>query len=479
MKRLFKPLGNKLLIGMVVGAAFVLGAREAVEYTSTDRFCEICHVHPHATESWKLSTHYKNASGTITHCVDCHLPPEGLAYLYHKARLGGNDVYVKFFGDVESIDWDEKSKLEHALTYTFESGCLKCHHDLFPPELSERGITNHRNYEKDPAAKPCISCHLNVGHYHEEDEFGKPVTTTQAVFTESAAVEKFDNYTERIPGTDIEFEMVAIPGGTFQMGSPESEENRRADEGPVRQVKLSPYWIGKTEVTWDEYEAFYAATKSEGRSSDTKALSDVDAMTGPTPPWGNPGQGWGRGKRPAITMSHRSAVTYCNWLSKVTGKTYRLPTEAEWEYACRGGTKDAYFFDPAESTDKPYAFYSDNSDEKTHTPSEVKPNPYGLLNMAGNVCEFCLDWYGEKTYASYPEGLVVNPRGPESGDERVIRGGSFLTGLSELRSAARDYTRHDDWVRTDPQIPKSVWWYSDSIDVGFRVVCENKQEESK
>ncbi len=480
MKRLFKPLGTKLFIGIVVGVVGTIGAREAVEYTSTDTFCEACHVHPHSTESWKLSAHYKNPSGTITHCVDCHLPPGGVAYLYYKTKFGVRDTFVKFFGDVESIDWEEKSKLDHALTHTFESGCLKCHHDLFPPELSERGVTNHKQYEKDPAAKPCISCHLHTGHFHEGDQFGRQAEPEQEVFVESASVEKFDNYTERIPGTDVEFEMVAIPGGTFLMGSPESEVNRRADEGPVRPVKLSPYWIGKTEVTWDEYEAFYAATKSEGRSSDTEAMKKVDAVTGPTPPWGNPGQGWGRGKRPAITMSHHSAMTYCDWLSRVTGKTYRLPTEAEWEYACRGGTKGPYFFDPAELSTKRYAFYNENSDEKTHTPSEAVPNPFGLLNMAGNVCEFCLDWYDEKTYAGYPESPpIVDPRGPKTGEEHVIRGGSFLTGLSELRSAARDYTRHDDWVRTDPQIPKSIWWYSDSIDVGFRVVCEGKPKESQ
>ncbi len=482
MKRLLTLHRNKLVIGIVVGAACTVGGREAVEYTSTDGFCELCHVHPHATESWKRSKHYSNPSGTITHCVDCHLPPEGLAYLYHKVRLGGNDVLVKLFGDVEAIDWEEKSKLEHALTYTFESGCLKCHHDLFPPGLSERGVTNHKNYEKDPAAKPCIECHLHTGHYHEGDEFGKTAKAGQEVYEESVAVENFEDYTERIPGTDVQFEMVAIPAGTFRMGSPESEPDRRPDEGPVRTVKLSPFWIGKTEVTWDEYEAFYAATASEGRSSDTVAMKteDVDAISGPTPPWGNPDQGWGRGKRPAITMSHHSAMTYCEWLSRVTGKKYRLPTEAEWEYACRGGTEGTFFFDPKVKGEKPFAFYNENSEEKTHLPSEAAPNPFGLLNMAGNVCEFCLDWYDEKTYASYPEGVpIVDPRGPDTGEERVIRGGSFLCGLSEMRSAARDYTRHDEWVRTDPQIPKSIWWYSDSIDVGFRVVCEKEAEPSK
>jgi len=480
MRRLLKLHKNKLLIGIVIGAVGAFGGREAVEVTSRDRFCEICHVHPHATESWKLSSHYGNPSGVIVHCVDCHLPPGGVAYLYHKARLGGRDLYGKLFRDVSAIDWEERSKLEHALDYTFEAGCLKCHHDLFPPGLSERGATNHREYEKDPAAKPCLDCHLHVGHFHEGDQFGRTAKAGQEVFAEAAAVKDFADYTERVPGTDVAFEMVALPGGTFSMGSPDSEADRRPDEGPVRTVTVSPFWIARTEVTWDEYEAFYAATKSEGRSSDTAAVAGVDAVTGPTPPWGNPGQGWGRGKRPAITMSHLSATTYCDWLSRVTGKKYRLPTEAEWEYACRGGTKGVFFFDPKKTGPKPSAFYNENSDEKTHVPSDAAPNPFGLLNMAGNVCEFCLDWYDEKAYAGAAEGgTIVDPRGPKTGKEHVIRGGSFLCGLSEMRSAARDYTRHDDWVRTDPQIPKSIWWYSDSIDVGFRVVCETEGKASK
>lgn len=491
MKRLFTLLKSRLVIGIVVGVAAALGGREALEYTSRDSFCEVCHVHPHATTSWKLSTHYKNPSGTITHCVDCHLPPGGFAYLYHKVRLGGRDTVVRFFGDLSALDWDAKGKLPYALHHTFESGCLKCHHDLFPPGLSDRGATNHREYQKHPGAKPCIECHLHVGHFHEGDQFGKPVktgrpattgqavTTTRKVVAESADVKDFADYTERIPGTDVQFDMVAIPGGTFLMGSPESEPNRRPDEGPVRTVTVSPFWIGRTEVSWDEYEAFYAATGSKGRTSDTAAIAGVDAVTGPTPPWGDPGQGWGRGKRPASTMSHHAAMTYCDWLSRVTGKKYRLPTEAEWEYACRGGTKTAYFFDPSKIGEKPFAFYSENCDGKTQPPSAAAPNPFGLLNMAGNVCEFCLDWYDEKAYSRTPQGVpIVDPRGPETGKERVIRGGSYLCGLSELRSAARDYTRHNEWVKTDPQIPKSIWWYSDSTDVGFRVVCE-RQEKSK
>jgi len=92
--------------------------------------------------------------------------------------------------------------------------------------------------------------------------------------------------------------------------------------------------------------------------------------------------------------------------------------------------------------------------------------------MPGNVAEFCSDWYQPDAYSKYPEGLIKDPKGPESGEEHVIRGGTFMNPAGFLRSAARDYTRTEAWLRTDPQIPKSIWLYSDCFNVGFRVVCE-------
>lgn len=109
---------------------------------------------------------------------------------------------------------------------------------------------------------------------------------------------------------------------------------------------------------------------------------------------------------------------------------------------------------------------------KTQLPGRVKPNAFGLKNMLGNVAEFCSDWYREDAYSLYPEGVVKDPKGPESGEERVVRGGSFQSTADLVRSAKRDYTRTAAWLKTDPQMPKSIWWYSDCIDVGFRVVCE-------
>jgi formylglycine-generating enzyme len=287
--------------------------------------------------------------------------------------------------------------------------------------------------------------------------------------------------------------MIAIPGGEFTIGSPPDEPYRGEDEGPVRKVQISPFFLGRLEVTWDEYNTFYYETSYNKGRQDNKSLIDpdeVDAITGPTPPWGTADQGWGMGQRPAITMTWRAAETYCRWLSAKTGKTYRLPTEAEWEYAARGGNAGPYFFegdprkfDPDRFLNRifgldttvinSYVVYRGNSQGKTQPPGTVNPNPFGLENMLGNVYEFCADWYAADAYSMYPAGLlVVDPLGPVSGKERVIRGGSFNSAAGQVRAAARNHTRHDDWQINDPQAPKSIWWYTDSNEVGFRVVLE-------
>jgi formylglycine-generating enzyme required for sulfatase activity len=187
-------------------------------------------------------------------------------------------------------------------------------------------------------------------------------------------------------------------------------------------------------------------------------------------------------------MTYYAAEKYCEWLSLVTGKTYRLPTEAEWEYAARGGTTGPYFFggevkDYADvglrarlfgvdtSVINSYAVYMRNSQGRSQLPEMVRPNPFGLKNMLGNVAEFCQDIYIEDAYTKVP-GPVSDPVVVAGGQEHVIRGGSFLSDAVELRVTARSKTNHDAWLRTDPQIPKSLWWYSDCYHVGFRVVCE-------
>jgi len=492
-----KSKGWTLSIGAFLCLVIIVAINKVSSYTSTDKYCMSCHVHPWAEESWRLSSHHNNRTGVTTHCVECHLPPQGQGYLLAKAKHGSIDVYGLLFKDSAKINWGAKKLLENAKGFVYESSCIKCHQNLFPVTLSVNGSNAHLTYLniKEEPKPNCINCHLDIGHFdknakHEHNtNFGVDASANQEKFTEAAKVEKFENFTEKVPGTTVSFDMIAIPEGSFNMGSPANEPLRKSDEGPVHKVKISKFWMAKIEVSWSAYLAFFQSTGSQGRTEGqiiTKKYTD--AITGPTPPWGAPDQGWGKGLKPAITMSWHAANTYCQWLSKVTGKKYRLPTEAEWEYACRGNTSTPYFFDgdPKKFTSKGILkkifgrdttnisariVYTENSFSKTKDPSLMKENPFGLINMSGNVAEFCSDYWAPDAYKT-AESEIVNPKGPESGEEHVIRGGSFKSDAKDVRCASRDYTKTKAWLVTDPQMPKSIWWYSDCIDNGFRVVCE-------
>ncbi len=489
-------------IGFLTGLLFLLFGHKVMEATSTDESCAICHVHPHSTASWKLSAHYGNTSGVVVHCVDCHLPPDGIRHYTEKARTGIRDVFSKIFKDESKIDWEAKSTIEHAKKITYDESCLHCHQNLFQLDLSQKGVNAHLDYVANPDDKRCVQCHLNVGHFDPDALHASNIgfaddlqSEDKEVYLSATEVTAFSDYTEKIPKSTVSFDMVAIPGGIFSIGSPDNEKLRSDNEGPKRNVKVSDFFMGRIEVSWDEYMAFFSQTGAEGKSETSTMGSgqESDAITGATPPWGAPDQGWGKGSRPAITMTHHAAMVYCQWLSQITGKTYRLPTEAEWEYASRGGTESDYFFSGTAkdytsegffkklfgrdtTTINSYVIYKENSSSKTQEPAAVMANPYGLKNMLGNVAEFCLDWYAADAYTAYPAGnkVIVNPKGPASGSEHVIRGGSYLSDAKDVRSASRDYTQRETWLVTDPQIPKSIWWYSDSRHVGFRVVCEWK-----
>lgn len=499
-KRIISYLRKKLFLvlflGFMLGLVIAIYSHKALEYTSTNESCEWCHVHPHVFDSWKLSTHYDNPSGFRVGCVECHLPPKGEGYLKEKAIAGFRDVYGLVFKDSADYNWEMKSTLEGAQRHVFKSSCLHCHENLFPLTLTKEGQDAHLYYSQNEEELRCINCHLNVGHYDPDAvhaanvDFGLEGDEEREEYVSAAEVSAHEDFTEMIPGTGVSFRMKAIPGGSFMIGSPEDEQYRDNDEGPQKEVKISPFFMAEVEVTWKEYLAFYDATAAEGRSTDTEGSrteNDVDAISGPTPPYGQPDQNWGMGDRPAITMTYHAAETYCKWLSSVTGKTYRLPTEAEWEYAARGGTETPFFFEgePKDFEQKgflgklfgtgsdlidQYVVYEGNSSGKTEEPDAVAANPFGLKNMPGNVLEYCSDWYAEDAFEQLADG-VTDPRGPADGEEHVVKGGSFRSPAGEVRSAARDYTRTQEWLRTDPQMPKSIWWLSDCNYVGFRVVC--------
>ena len=493
-----------LFIGFAFGIIVLIAFNKAIDYTSTNEYCETCHVHPHVTESWKLSTHYDNKHGIHVNCVDCHLPPKGEGYLPAKIKASAVDIYGYLFKDHESFNWEAKSTVEKAQHFVYKASCVKCHANLFPLTLSKEGQDAHLYYSQNEKELRCINCHLHVGHFdpnakHESNVgFGKEMKANREVYLEATPVSNHEDFVEKIPGSVVSFKMIAIPGGEFTIGSSKDEPYRKEDEGPQKQVIISPFFMGEVEVSWNEFLVFYAQTGAEGRSSDTegaRTVAGVDGITGPTPPYGQPDQNWGMGNRPAITMRHKAAETYCLWLSKITGKNYRLPTEAEWEYACRAGTQTPYFFEgnPKDfSKDKfwnkifgadttninSYVIYESNSMAKTQLPSSVRPNPFGLKNMLGNAAEFCQDWYAPDAYAQLSDG-VRDPKGPPSGTERVVRGGSFKSTPADVRSASRDFTKTDAWMKTDPQMPKSIWWYSDANMVGFRVVCDFNEKTGK
>jgi sulfatase modifying factor 1 len=308
-------------------------------------------------------------------------------------------------------------------------------------------------------------------------------------------------YTVTIPDSTVTFEMIPVPGGEFMLGSPDSEENRNDDEGPQVRVKVPPFWIGKHEVTWAEYQWFmnqYEMFKkleelrfTRDRLEDAKKqidsmpavkgfletpLTDVDAVTCPTPLYDSsftygPGE---EPNQPAVTMSQFAAKQYTKWLSGITDQQFRLPTEAEWEYAARAGTSTAYSFgdDPSEIGE--YAWTTDDADYQTHEVGTKKPNPWGLYDMHGNAGEWVLDQYIADHYGQLKDGVSADAAvaWPTKLFPRVVRGGSWLDTAEKLRSAARQASDDPEWTLSDPNLPTSPWWFTEEAGtgIGFRIL---------
>ncbi len=281
-------------------------------------------------------------------------------------------------------------------------------------------------------------------------------------------------YTNTIPGTRVTYVMVPIKGGEFTMGSPESEAKRKPDEGPQHKVKISPFWMGQCEVTWNEYELFMYPDE-EKRSRTTVATDPdgdklADAVTHPSRPYVEMSFGMGKEGFPAISMTQHAANKYCQWLSAKTGEFYRLPTEAEWEYACRAGTTTAYFFGEDSSKLAEYGWFEMNSDFKYQKVGKKKPNPWGLHDMCGNVVEWVLDQYDPDFYKTSATAVVIDPWNKATRPyPHAVRGGSWDDPEASCRSAARRGSDRS-WKMQDPQLPKSIWYFSDAQFVGFRVV---------
>ena len=283
---------------------------------------------------------------------------------------------------------------------------------------------------------------------------------------------------------EISFDMVLVPGGTFDMGSPEGESGRKDDEGPQHKVRISPFYLCTTEITLELFMAYYQETMSakkdffEVEQEKDKQIKDTDAITGPTPVYGDLTMGYNK-KHPAMGMTWYNATNFCRWLSQKTGNKYRLPTEAEWEYACRAGTTNALGCSDNQKQLADFATYEANSNDETSEVAKKKPNKWGLYDMQGNVREWVFDFYSPDSYKNAAEkSPAVNPRGPANGKIHVSRGGDYSSSVEELRCAARAF--EEEWWRSgDPQIPKSKWWLPEMDFIGFRIAASIEQKSGK
>ena len=278
----------------------------------------------------------------------------------------------------------------------------------------------------------------------------------------TAATSKPAAYKVTIPNTTISYGMAPVPAGEFSMGS--SAPGAKPDEQPVHPVRVDAFWVQTHEVTWDAYLMFMFADQARERD---KPDALIDALSRPTAPHLEMSFGRGNAGFPAISMTQHAANKFAQWLSAKTGEYYRLPTEAEWEYACRAGAATPL---PAEQLGD-YAWYRANSPQGAftsgtyHTVATKKPNAWGLHDMLGNVMEWTLD-----QYAPYPADPQQNPWVRSSkAYPHAVRGGSWNDEAAAVTCTAR-VPSDPSWKRQDPQLPKSIWYMTDAQWLGFRLV---------
>ena len=269
----------------------------------------------------------------------------------------------------------------------------------------------------------------------------------------------------QIPGSTLSIKMVALKGGSFTMGN---NASAKRNEKPARVIHVSDFSMGVYEITHDQFDLFF---KDEGTSQGSKE----DAVTRPTPQYID--LSWNMGKEggfPVNSMSVDGAMMFCRWLYNKTGVFFRLPTEAEWEYAARAGTKTAYFFGNDPALLPQYAWFKNNSKNKYQKVGTKKPNAWGIYDMLGNVSEWTMDQYDPEYYKKLPDNVSDPTNPPVSRYPRSIRGGSYLDDAATLKVSTRLFSE-PSWNKRDPQIPKSRWWLTDGMFAGFRIVKPAKQ----
>ncbi len=288
--------------------------------------------------------------------------------------------------------------------------------------------------------------------------------------------ESFDSYEQDIPGTVYAIPMVPVSGGSFLMGN---DDPNHPEEGPAHEINISDFWIGNYEITWDQYESFVfeRADATIVLSDDIRNKFGIDGISGATTPYEDMSFGMGKEGFPATNMTQYAALMFCKWLTAKTGIFYRLPTEAEWEYACRAGSRTDYFFGDDESDLHEYASYRKNSGVEYSEPGIRKPNQYGLHDMLGNVAEWTMDQYSMDFY-SESSGKTDPWLKPDKLYPRVVRGGSWKDKAEYCRCSSRKPSE-PGWKRRDPQFPKSKWWHTNAPFVGFRIVRPYKVPPAK
>jgi len=276
--------------------------------------------------------------------------------------------------------------------------------------------------------------------------------------------QKEKTYSQKIPGTEMAFTLVAVPGGKFTLGSKSILAD--SDESPTVEIELSPYWIGEHEVTFAEWDAFF-------KDSAVPQVKNMDGVTRATPQYID--LTWGMGREPnhpVNSLSQQAALMYCRWLYSKTGIFFRLPTEAEWEYACKAG--ETKLPDPA--TVGEYGWFSENSEAKFQLVKQKKPNAWGIYDLLGNLSEWTLDQYEPQGYSALERKDPMVTHG--SRYPKAVRGGSFEDPANQLRCSNR-IASDPRWNQRDPQVPKSRWWMTDGMFVGFRVVRPARQPSAE
>jgi formylglycine-generating enzyme required for sulfatase activity len=238
---------------------------------------------------------------------------------------------------------------------------------------------------------------------------------------------------DTIPTTTVELELIQLPAGKVTLKDKDGKETTH---------EIKPVWMSKTEVTWDHYGPFYMRLDLPVEQRSEK----FDTENRPSRPYDVPYGRWGPEGYPAGRIHELAAKKYCEWLSKKLNKKYRLPTEAEWEYACRAGGPPLA---PKGADLKAVAWYINNSEEEPHEVAKKKPNAWGFCDMLGNVAE----------WVNGADGIWV------------VKGGSFMDEANDVNSSARK-PYDPRWQQKDAQIPKGKSWLSDGQHIGFRVVRE-------